>query len=402
MTILVVLAVLVGSVAWSGNILLIPVSIVFPLLWSAARTRRQSVIVSFGYFLAASRGLPQAVSNFFAAELFVGLLLWFGASFAFVIVHAACWDCRQGSCRGAQASFGYLLVCMALAIPPFGITGWAHPVTAAGVLFPGWGWCGLMMMTLGLVLMTTRFWPAAASVMAGFWLWSILHLPATDLPLDWQGVDLKWGASLGRDSSVTRQLLLLSLVKHHAAGTVVVLPESTFGLWTPTIEHMWQRELRGSGITVVSGAAQISADGYDNVLRVIAEDGSRALYRQRMPVPVSMWQPWNVGLEGSGGAQAHFFANPVVSVGKETVAPLICYEQLILWPILQSMLYDPDLIVAVANGWWTDGTAIAQIQHSNSEAWALLFDVPIVFSSNHQGPTSDQEPGAAGAGATLK
>ena len=38
-----------------------------------------------------------------------------------------------------------------------------------------------------------------------------------------------------------------------------------------------------------------------------------------------------------GSARANFFANPIVFVAGARVATLICYEQLIMWPVLQSM-----------------------------------------------------------------
>jgi len=101
-----------------------------------------------------------------------------------------------------------------------------------------------------------------------------------------------------------------------------------------------------------------------------------------MPVPGSMWQPWRPLLGASGGARAHFFSNPVVTVAGGRIAPLICYEQLIVWPVLQSMLQEPDILVAVGNGWWTKGTSIVAIQRASTQAWARLFDKSVVFSFN--------------------
>ena len=83
-----------------------------------------------------------------------------------------------------------------------------------------------------------------------------------------------------------------------------------------------------------------------------------------------------------GGAQAHLFANPVVEVGTTRIAPLICYEQLLLWPVLQSTLQSPDVIVATGNGWWTRGTSIIAIQKASVAAWAKLFGMPVVMAFN--------------------
>lgn len=237
-------------------------------------------------------------------------------------------------------------------------------------------------MAAGLIVMTTQYRPAAALAMTGLWLWSAAEWTPPILPASWIGVDLEMGASLGREAGLKRQQELLDLVRIQPPGTTVVLPESALGFWTPTVGHVWQRSLADKGITVIAGAAVIDRRGYDNVLVKLSAERTDVLYRERMPVPGSMWQPWKALVGDQGGAKAHFFANPVVNVGDQNVAPLICYEQLLVWPVLQSALYRPDAIVAVGNGWWTAGTAIIDIQRATSEAWARLFDLPLVISFN--------------------
>lgn len=162
----------------------------------------------------------------------------------------------------------------------------------------------------------------------------------------------------------------------------MLLPESALGFWTPSVERVWRQRLAEADLSVIAGAAVVDREGYDNVLVRVSATDSEILYRERMPVPGSMWQPWLAPIGKSGGARADFFANPVVFVGGQRVAPLICYEQLIIWPVLMSMLHDPDLVVAVGNDWWTKGTAIIGIQRASAEAWARLFNKPLVMSFN--------------------
>lgn len=144
--------------------LALPVAVLFPALWAMSSSRLTAVLVSAGYFLAASRGLPQGVANFYAADLWPGLLLWTAASLSFVSVHAVLWKARpegqpSGKGRpGMARAARYLAAAMLLGLPPLGITGWAHPLTAMGVLFPGWGWWGLGAMTVNLAMMTSRYW----------------------------------------------------------------------------------------------------------------------------------------------------------------------------------------------------------------------------------------------------
>ncbi|CAN7674428.1 conjugal transfer protein TraB [Pararhizobium sp. LjRoot235] len=376
---LIFASIAIGVVGWSGHVLLLPVALGFPVLWSIARTRSVAALVSAGYFLAASRGLPQGVAAFFSSDIWPGLLLWLGASMSFVTVHSVLWT-RNPNVR----PFHYLLAAAVMSVPPFGITGWAHPVTAAGVLFPGWGWWGLWLMTAGLAGLVTRMWPAVAIALAGFWLWSAAIWTDPKLPEGWRGVDLEMGASLGRENGLQRHRDMIATVRGAASdgARYVVLPESALGFWTPTVERLWTGVLHNADATVIAGAALLDAGGYDNVLVAIDGKGGRILYRERMPVPGSMWQPWLSWFAENGGARADFFANPVVPIGASRAAPLICYEQLIVWPILQSMLHDPDFVVAVGNGWWTEGTSIVAIQRAATTAWAKLFARPLVLSFN--------------------
>lgn len=388
-------AVACGWIGWSGYALALPVAMVFPLLWAQSPSRLTAAAVSAGYFLAASRGLPQGVANFYTADLWPGLLLWLAASLGFVAVHAAVW--KRQTLRGrpeegreargfpeAGRALRYLVAMVLMGLPPFGIVGWAHPLTGAGILFPGWGWWGVVAATAGLLALTTRIWPAAIIILTGFWLWSAATWTESSLPQGWKGVDLGLGQSLGRGTSFGRHRVLIATVRAEGkeGNRTVVLPESALGYWTPTVARLWQEELRGSGVTIIAGAAVIDAQGYDNVLVAISEDDTRIIYRERMPVPVSMWQPWLQWTGGSGGARAHLFANPVVGFDGTRIAPLICYEQLILWPVLQSMLHQPRIIVATGNGWWTSGTAIMAIQKASVTAWARLFGLPVVMAVN--------------------
>ncbi|MBY3068320.1 conjugal transfer protein TraB [Rhizobium laguerreae] len=376
---LIFASIAIGVVGWSGHVLLLPVSLGFPVLWSIARTRSVAALVSAGYFLAASRGLPQGVAAFYSSDIWPGLLLWLCASLSFVVVHAVLWT-KNTRVRPSR----YLLAAVIMAIPPFGITGWAHPVTAAGVLFPGWGWWGLGFMTAGLAGLATRIWPAVATAFAGLWLWSAAIWTYPKLPEGWRGVDLELSASLGREAGLQRQRDIIATVRNAASdgARYVVLPESALGFWTPTVARLWTGALSDSNATVMAGAAVVDPRGYNNVLVAIDRKGSRILYRERMPVPGSMWQPWRFLFGESGGARVDFFANPVVPIGAGRAAPLICYEQLIVWPVLQSMLHDPDLVVAVGNGWWTEGTSIVAIQRAAATAWAKLFAKPLVIAFN--------------------
>jgi len=378
---LIAVSIIAGTAAWSGHVLHLPIAFVFPILWAHARMRLTAAIISAGYFLAASRGLPQGVATFYSSDLWPGLLLWLSASLGFVAVHAMLWT----RCEPARP-FRYFAAAVLMAVPPIGITGWAHPITAAGVLFPGWGWWGLVAATAGLMGLVTRIWPAVAIVLAGFWIVSAATWNEPKLPETWQGVDLELGASLGRDSSMRRHRDLIATVKDQASGGArsIVLPESTLGFWTPTVERLWVKELLGTNATVIAGAAIIDAGGYDNVLVAISATGAQILYRERMPVPGSMWQPWRSLLGVSGGARAHFLFEPRCDHCRRSdrTSDLLRATDR-LGPSCTSMLQDAGLHRRRRQRLVDRrGTSIVAIQRASAEAWARLFDKPLLISFN--------------------
>ena len=165
----VVVAAAVGASGWSGEALLLPFACLFPALWAFAPTRLVAALVSMGYFLAASRDLPQGASTYLGIGLIESAGLWFAASASFVVVHTLLWTSKAGWKRVAR----YGVATVLMAVPPFGIIGWAGPITAAGVMFPGLGWFGLAATATGLLVMTTRTWPVAALALGCAWAWSV-------------------------------------------------------------------------------------------------------------------------------------------------------------------------------------------------------------------------------------
>lgn len=375
LTILVVASAIVGVVGWSGNPLTLPMAMVFPALWSLAGSRAGAAAIAATYFLGASRGLPEGVSIFFGSDLLLGLALWVIASIAFVAVHAACWTAQDVW----HAPFRYFIANALMSLPPLGILGWANPLTAAGIVFPGWGWLGLAMAMALLMLATTKHRLSAVAVVGVFALASAVLWVEPESRRGWVGIDTNFSAGREQYADYQQQIATLGLVKAAAAdgASLVVLPESTLGIWTPTTEALWAASLQGVPVTVIAGGVVLRTDGYENLMITVTSAGSNIAYRQRIPVPVSMWQPWS-----AGGADADFFRNAVVELTGVRLAILLCYEQLLLWPVLHSMWMQPDIMAATGNAWWTGSTNILPIQRAASVAWARLFNLPLTTAYN--------------------
>ena len=69
-------------------------------------------------------------------------------------------------------------------------------------------------------------------------------------------------------------------------------------------------------------------------------------------------------------------------IGGQRVAVLICYEQLLVWPMLRSAIERPTLLIAASNEVWTARTRIPAIQHACVRSWARLFGLPLISAVN--------------------
>jgi apolipoprotein N-acyltransferase len=71
----------------------------------------------------------------------------------------------------------------------------------------------------------------------------------------------------------------------------------------------------------------------------------------------------------------------VIAIDHQRTAPLICYEQMLVFPVLASMLH-PSVIVGLSNTFWFDGTTVPRYQATAVQAWAKLFHLPLFSAVN--------------------
>ncbi len=137
--------------------------------------------------------------------------------------------------------------------------------------------------------------------------------------------------------------------------------------------------MAGSGKTLLIGAAE-PISGSPQLTNSVVVIGARVqtAVRQRIPVPGGMWNPFHP----EGNFALNLFAPGTIDVGGQRAAILICYEQLLTWPILRSALERPTLLIGVSNEAWTTGTTIPRGQHACVRAWARLFWLPVLSAIN--------------------
>ena len=84
-----------------------------------------------------------------------------------------------------------------------------------------------------------------------------------------------------------------------------------------------------------------------------------------------MWHPF-----GNYGVPLHLNGPGVIQVAGERVAVLICYEQILVYPVLASMLQRPTILVGISNTFWFSGTPIPRYQATLSVRGRSCFAFP--------------------------
>lgn len=381
------IAALIGFLAWRGQVAglcLLPVMI---WMWSTSTSRRECFGIFLAYYLTAGRGLFLGAVVFFTDPTatpawWAGFLIWTVPSAILALVWAIGWSMR-----------GQLLhlVCifLVLSLPPIGVFGWASPLTAAGALYPGMGWFGLILLFVGMACLVSYRQRAAVCKITGLCLASVAVVangvaPAAPAMNHWFGIDTQLGADLDSAGRFERLQQLQSRVARAAAaapdGAVLVLPEFVGGdwsvnaLWWNRIEHQLIRRRQ----TVLMGAYRpVGRSGKHVNMLVSLGDIKGVQLIDRVPVPISMWRPLS-----DAGTLAFWSGSGIARLKSTKMASLICYEQLLVWPVLVSMTHRPDVLVAAANGWWSKGTSVPLIQRQAVQAWGRLFHVPVVYAAN--------------------
>jgi hypothetical protein len=408
-----------------------------PLACLTAGTRKAAFKSTLGYYVAGIWPIVPGLDRYIgqSATFIIPVAIWVLAAVLLSLPWTIAWtsDCR----------FNYLwrvpLALVATIVPPLGIIGLASPLTAAGYLFPGTAWFGLAAVALlpGIVLSTytlARRRRCAVLCLASASAVALAiggrHFTRGDAapPAGWLAVDTHFG-----DVSQTfRDFPAAQFILRKAAETsarVLIFPESVVPRWSEATEAFWRQSLdrcRTRGQILVIGAGLPAKTGtpkdhreelsdlrsfdfattidvlkridpqsppamqrsvipnppikprpepIDNTLLIVGAES--AVFYQRVPVPVGMWRPFT-----RISVPLRFNAPGVLAIDHQRAAVLICYEQMLTFPILTSMLEHPTVIVGISNTFWVDHTTIPRYQATALRGWAKLFHLPYFLAVN--------------------
>jgi hypothetical protein len=399
-------AALIGGAAWGIHERLTIFAPLVVLVWRraagpAAKSRLPAFGVMLAYYSASSRGIINGAPVFFGPQTpqHYGVALWLASATALALpwgifsqVQAQGLASSSIFSRSLSLAPRIFLASFASAVPPLAVVGWTNPLLAAGLLPSGGGWWSLLLLLALLVLLCLqdeRYPVVLLSSLCVCALFAFSAFVPPPMPDGWRGFDTSFGR-LASGSSPSfedwkRYSALRPLFRQIADEPgflrVAVLPETIAARWSSLNEAMWLpsvEEIRANGKILAIGAEIQEGDYYDNAMLFFLPDGTRLDAKQRIPVPVSMYRPWE-----NRGARAHWFDDGILNMDGEKILVLICYEQFLTWPFFLSMfLNDADVVVATANDWWCRETNLPQIQLQTVRLLCRLFGKSLVTATN--------------------
>jgi hypothetical protein len=374
-------AVGIGASAWHGRQELIALSAVIPVMIFRQWNRKEAFLVAFAYYAAASWPIIPGVLAYFkgAASVSDAALFWLIPCLLLPLPWIFYWT---GNTRDAgwRLPLAYVLSI----IPPIGIIGWASPLTAAGILFPGTKWLGLFALAALSSFACVSPWRAAVATIAMALLAHANYPGDAVAPSTWEGVSTCFDVVNNANDPMPEFEAASSVRRIALSSTsrVLVFPESTVPRWTEATEAFWRRTttaVHEEGKTLLIGA-ELPIRGTRRYRNAVVRIGERSIapFLQRIPVPVIMWNP----VDPERSAPLETFSPGTIQVDDERVAILVCYEQLLTWPILRSAMEAPTVIVGLANDHWAQRTPIPDVQKAAVAAWARLFRLPRILGVN--------------------
>lgn len=354
------------------------------LLVAAVATGRNPVerlTPALGYYATGCWPIVGAVAGYWGTgHAGIGFLAWAACSVALAMPWAL-----------ATHWPGLLFALAATALPPLGVIGWLSPLNAAGMLFPGMGWIGLVLavgtmlaMHSALPTLTGQGSPGLSADIS----WSMLLFAAivaiganvlaspASKPAIWVGVQTHIAPSKGNVLRAIRnnQSIIDAGLAQGKGARVVIFPEAVLENWLPGTRQQFAEAVPPGQIWLV-GAQAGRSDA------VVAVTHGRAT-----AVPLAKaaglllggdWQPWTKDTLRPAWVQHTF------TLGGNRVWAALCVEQVQPWTWLEALWLQPGVILAMSNAWWApSGGAAPGIQKASGDAWARLMGVPIVWAVN--------------------
>lgn len=369
--------------------------LLLPLLMNLVKHRLWPYAVALAYFGSANVELPSVISRFFPEG--VGPLATFGGPLLLTALQSLPFLLYRPDRSPRERSVRMASALVLLTLPPIGWLAWMNPLLAAGLLFPGVGYAGLILTLAAFSALagsggqSSRKWVLgtgalllAAAIGLNYWA----GRTAGPALYQWTAFDTKIPPASLRDPLEVREVLpgtavgALSMEMMSDDTDVIIFPESILSPLTPADQVAMAQavdEAKRRGIVILAGVVeQTGPDQWRNTIQAFgAQEG--IVDETRLPMPMGNWRL-------TGGVPARPFASDLTIIetrnGPFVTAMSICYEDTLIWPHFGLLAGRADVMVSVSNSWATGHTRGRLTQEVSAKLLGRLAGVPLIRAEN--------------------
>lgn len=308
------------------NEYLLITALLIPILFVFSQSSLQAGLIILIYILSATSGFITSAQTFFGSSLMFSIFLWIlagiphflSAYFIFFI-------------KNKIIKIFLLLFCWTI---PLMFVGWANPLLALGLLFQP-----KKEIISDIVIHNTSF-----------------------IIKDENNIYEK----------IKRNHELKNLLKKNKLN---IFPESVAGIADDFLLKSWQMDL-SENTKILLPVYLRQGDNFKNSILFITKNEIKEVYMQRIPMTYGMYNPFE-----KNNFLANWFGNSVAIIDNKKIGFLICFESVLLFPVIQTYLSNPDKIFIHSSVWWESKNL--RNAHSNSvKLIKRLFPIQIIEVTN--------------------
>ena len=383
---------------WTGDLSSLGIVALVPPI-GLFLSKGSSAIFFLSYFLSAIRSVPAFYPIFYSgATALSGVPVWLAWGACLVppwILARHLTVVRPSVSVPGRLLIGYLPAFF----PPLWFVGAASPLFSAGILFPGLGLPGLVLLVVFQSVLSALLnsrWERRSMrlVFVGLTVVSLianaLERPPTS-PSGWVAL----GTADEPRPLLQRPPWEFAVAKRvlsalDSGARVVLLPEGIATFWTKdpagqiSLPYPWSgidREARARHATVLIGS-EVPENSrmrvWDDALVALGEGGIRA-FPARQPIPVAGWNPFSK----THHEPSHWRKTGVATIAGSRALVSLCFEDLLIGSQVEAdLLGHPRVVLSADNLWFSKGTSDRGFQSVSIRSIGRLFGIPVLRAVN--------------------
>lgn len=368
----------VGYLSWNISTSWVLVSSLLLFVYLLSPIRVYLFLFVFSYYFVGFRGLVDSIAFFYHSYV-LAITLFLLIVLLNTLVYVLIW-----SKDFFKRIYLLAIVIIILSFPPIGFVSAGNPLIGAGIIFPGFGLLGFVLYIVFVIVISSlivfinykKTFVIILSLAALFHIYywqprtvhnSMFQTTSNHIYYSPRRIKINTKRTIARD---------LTQKSNEFIHNKILFYENVIGKFTKDDLYMWNA-LDSDKSIYIGAHIYHTKQLYDNVLLKINHDDYSILYKQRIPFPLSMWKPFL-----NKGAKLNLLSNPIIIDDKERLGIFICYEQTLIFPYLQTMLYSPTALIGASNLWWSRDDSFYNYQIIMMKTMSELMGVPLYYSYN--------------------